>query len=429
MVEYFPSILQKRYRTIKTLGSGGYGIVALAQDERLNRRVALKRLHPAITDRRQKIRIQREAHIMAGLNHPNILKIYDVFEEKGVLYLAMEYANGGSLEQLLQRKSYSRGLPVEDVISIALAVSSALKAAHNVDIIHRDIKPGNILLLDTGSTYVVKLSDFGIAHLSIADTVLTKTGEIVGTPIYLTPEQISGNVVSTATDIYALGILLYRLLINKHYLPVTSNEKEMQRRILNDPPEAIDTARNVPAWLTTLIFQMLAKEPAKRPTLKSIVRQFETHRSTGFPRKSPFQQINFLSPHRRPIMRNFIKSVLLLAIAVWLFNLSGGTLPSIPNIPLELPTGSEIASFTTDMVARLTPVSKNSVAVVTGANQYNGLKLRRTPSRSGIIIDLLSDGTRVQVIRYSVDRNWAFVETVSHHNRGWVYADYLSPSP
>jgi len=430
MTKFFPGVLQKRYRVIRKLGDGGYGVVALAQDERLDRLVALKRLHSTVTDRRQKVRIRREAHIMASLNHPNILKIHDVFEEDSVLYLVMEYADKGSLQQLLERRANRHGLPIAEVIDMAWAIAGALQAAHHVGIIHRDIKPANILLHQAGGSYIPKLSDFGIAHLSDADTVLTRTGEIIGTPIYLAPEQVSGGPVSPATDVYAFGILLYRLIANKHYLPVTANETDMHNRILHQTPEAVDAIRRqTPAWLSHLVAAMLAKEPAKRPTFRSIIRQLDVHRGNAPKKRLLFQPADFFSTQRRPMMRNLLKSIILLVVAVWLFTFAGGKLPSLSDISVQIPSANQITGFAADIVSRLTPLSENSIAIVKGADQYNGLKLRTTPSQTGIIVDALSDGTSVRVIRYSADEQWAFVKTASGNDKGWVFAAYLFPLP
>lgn len=427
MVKHFPTLLQNRYRTVRILGEGGNGIVVLADDERLNRRVALKRLNPAIVDARSKVRIQREALIMARLAHPNILKIFDAFEDDSILYLVMEYANNESLADLLRRKSNYNGLPVNDVIQIGLSLCSALQTAHNIGIIHRDIKPENVLLDDTSGINIIKLADFGIAHLSASETMLTRTGEVIGTPIYLTPEQVTGDKITVATDIYALGILFYRLLTNRHYLPVSHKQKEIHQRILNEAPLPFDNANTVPIWFSKLIFKMLEKSPAQRPSLKTVLRQLEKHTMDNTRGKSPFEHIHPFIKSGRFEMRNVLKSVVLLLIAFWLFESVGGKSLAIPVIPFQIPTGNDIIHVATDFVSKFTPVSENSTAIVKNANQYNGLKLRAEPSSTAKILASLSDGTEVKILAYRASEHWALVQTMG--KQGWVYTDYLYGLP
>ncbi|MDQ4032931.1 MAG: serine/threonine protein kinase, partial [Actinomycetota bacterium] len=203
-------LIAGRYRLVSRLGSGAMGVVWQAQDERLHRTVVIKqlllppRLSESEADEAHR-RAMREGRITARLHHPHAIAVYDVVEHKGQPCLIMEYLASRSLATVL---SIQGVLPPEKVASIGSQIASALAAAHKVGIVHRDIKPGNVLLADDGT---VKITDFGISH-AVGDVTVTATGMLTGTPAYLAPEVAQGNSAGFSSDVFSLGATLYTAL-------------------------------------------------------------------------------------------------------------------------------------------------------------------------------------------------------------------------
>ena len=245
------------YQIERQLGKGGMGEVFLAQDTRLKRRVALKFLSEgASADLSAMERFEREAQAAAALNDPSIVTIYEIGEHAGRHYISMEYVEGLSL-----RKMIAAGpLPVEQVLSIARALTIGLEKAHERGIIHRDIKPENILVTDDGDA---KLLDFGIAKLK-GTRNLTRDSMTVGTVRYMAPEQIKGETVDRRADIWALGVVIYEMLTANS--PFKGDyDSTVMYSILSDQPEPIATFRqDVPEELEAIVLKALAKEPKER---------------------------------------------------------------------------------------------------------------------------------------------------------------------
>ncbi len=204
-----------RYHILEQLGEGGMAIVYKAFDTRLEREVAVKvirmeRLAPEIAEKTFK-RFDREAKALAKLNHPNIMRIIDYGEHEGYPYLVMEYLSGGTLKR---RTESAQPMPWEQAVDILIPVAEALNYAHEKNIIHRDVKPSNILLNDTG---LPMLTDFGIAKIMEEDVTMDLTGTSVGigTPEYMAPEQGLGKPADARTDIYSLGIVFYELITGR----------------------------------------------------------------------------------------------------------------------------------------------------------------------------------------------------------------------
>lgn len=202
-------IIGERYEIIQKIGSGGMADVYLAKDFVLNRDVALKVLRDnLINDPISLLRFQREAHAGSGLNHPNIVEIYDVGSEDGLQYIVMEYVEGVTAKELVLRRG---GLEVNEAVDFMQQLASGIDKAHASDIVHRDIKPQNILVKGDGS---LKVSDFGIAQSGDA-IQLTKTDSVMGSIHYLAPEVVRGEGASISSDIYAMGIIFYEILTGK----------------------------------------------------------------------------------------------------------------------------------------------------------------------------------------------------------------------
>ncbi|MGH2804384.1 MAG: serine/threonine-protein kinase, partial [Thermoleophilaceae bacterium] len=239
------SLLDGRYRVLRHLGSGGMASVLLCQDERLDRQVAVKRLHadsPADVERR----FAREAKVGASLNHPNLVSVFDTAtDDEGVL-IVMEYVDGEALSRTLKRGP----LEPERVAAVVRDVGAALDHAHGQGVVHRDVKPGNVLLRKDG---VTKLVDLGIATAQ-DHTRLTHSGMVLGTAAYMAPEQLEGGETGPATDIYALAAVAYEALAGRRaregrtpmeiaHQVATSSPPDLRDAMPGAPPEAADVLR------------------------------------------------------------------------------------------------------------------------------------------------------------------------------------------
>lgn len=201
--------LGERFLVERALGAGGMGAVYLAQDQRLNERVALKIMHGmALLDPSSSDRLRREASAARRISHPNVVKIFDVGDDQGHLYLSMEYVDGQSLKELIVRHN---SLPIERVRSYVSEICQGLAAAHGEGVIHRDLKPANVIIT---SDQRVKIIDFGLARIANFEG-MTATGMLLGTPEYMAPEQIKGGNIDARTDLYALGALIYHALTGR----------------------------------------------------------------------------------------------------------------------------------------------------------------------------------------------------------------------
>jgi serine/threonine-protein kinase len=251
------SLFAERYRIERKLGSGGMADVWLAEDQELGRRVAVKILHERYANDEQFVeRFRREATHAAGLSHPNIVSIYDRGVSDGSYYIVMEYIEGRTLKELV----VTRGpCPVPVAISYTRQILAALRYAHKNGIIHRDIKPHNVLVDREGR---IKVADFGIARAGASE--MTEAGSIVGTAQYLSPEQARGAPVDESSDLYSTGIVLYELLTGT--VPFTGETPvEIAMKHLSQTPEAPSARRpEIPRDLDLVVLRALAKEPSER---------------------------------------------------------------------------------------------------------------------------------------------------------------------
>ena len=250
-------IFDRRYVIKRKLGSGGMADVYLAEDQELGRRVALKLLDERHAADEQFVeRFRREAQSAAGLNHPNIVSIFDRGYAEGTYYIAMEYLDGRTLKELLVRNGPT---PIPIAIDYARQILGALAFAHRNGIVHRDIKPHNIVV---GSDGRLKVTDFGIARSGASQ--MTEAGSIVGTAQYLSPEQARGAPVDPRSDLYSLGIVLYEMLTGK--VPFTGDTPvEIAMKHLSQVPEPPSALRpEVPHDLDAVVMRALAKDPDQR---------------------------------------------------------------------------------------------------------------------------------------------------------------------
>jgi eukaryotic-like serine/threonine-protein kinase len=247
-----------RYRVERNLGHGGMAAVYRARDGELDRPVAIKVLaehlggNPAFRDR-----FLREARLAARLSHPNVVQVFDAGEEGGRPFIVMEYVEGESLADALERE---RRLDPAHVVDLALQVCGGLEHAHAAGLVHRDIKPGNLLVRADG---VVKVADFGIARAA-ETTKLTQIGSVLGTAAYLSPEQAAGEEVTAATDIYSLGCVLYEALTGRTPY-VFQNLAELAAKHEEPIAPVRELASDVPEALEAAVMRCLARNPAYRP--------------------------------------------------------------------------------------------------------------------------------------------------------------------
>jgi serine/threonine protein kinase len=247
------------FKIEKELGRGGMGVVYKAHELSLNRKVALKVLAPRLSSDEEFIkRFKREAMVVAALDHPNIVKILSYGQADSIHYFAMEYVKAQDLGQILKEKS---AILLDEALSITAQVASALEEASRRGVVHRDLKPPNIMVDELGR---VRVTDFGIACFQDSDTKLTRVGTFLGTPEYASPEQVSGQDLDVRSDIYALGAVLYRMVSGQ--CAVTGDSPmAMVAKILTEPVKPIQEVNpSLPGPVCRLIDKMMAKDPTKR---------------------------------------------------------------------------------------------------------------------------------------------------------------------
>jgi serine/threonine-protein kinase len=277
-----------RYEIEALVGRGAMGVVFLARDPQLNRRVALKtyELPEGVPDeavQEFEERLLREAHAAAALSHPNIVTVHDVGIDpvRGFPYIVMEYVPGRSLKQLLDGR---HRLAVEVAIRFGDALADALDAAHRAGIVHRDIKPANILVRDTDG--LVKITDFGVARFSASE--LTRTGALVGSPAYMSPEQIRGGTVDARSDLFSLSVVLYEALTSKRPFAGDDLPSVAYSVVHTVPVPVSQEVRGLPKELDGFFEKALAKDPKRRYPDGSAYRKAlqEAGRSVPAPKRS-----------------------------------------------------------------------------------------------------------------------------------------------
>lgn len=251
-----------RYRLIEELGRGGMGVVYRADDPELERQVAIKLIHLVAGSESSaselEARFRREAKAAARISHPGVVTIYDVGREGEELYLVMELVTGGSLSARLR----GEGFPdVREALDLAARVADALAAAHAAGLVHRDVKPANILFTESGQ---VKVTDFGVARAMGDSTELTRTGTVVGSPAYMAPEQIKGVAVDPRADVFALGVVLYEMLMRQKPFAADTITTLVYEILHKDPFASPEITGALPHGIATFLRRALAKEPADR---------------------------------------------------------------------------------------------------------------------------------------------------------------------
>ena len=248
-----------RYEIKSELGRGGFATVYLAYDPLFEREVAIKCLPPELihSDQQFRTRFERESKIIAQLEHPAIVPVYDVGQENNQPYFVMRYMNGGSLSDRIKTKAYS----VEEALKVLEQIAPGLDEAHAKGIIHRDLKPGNILFTNNGLPLI---ADFGIAKFSQGDGQNVTGSAVIGTPAYISPEQASGEDIDGRTDIYALGVILYEMLTGQQPYQADTPLALVVKHITEPVPRILDANPNLPAWMDTVIATAMAKKKEDR---------------------------------------------------------------------------------------------------------------------------------------------------------------------
>ncbi|MFT9488161.1 MAG: Stk1 family PASTA domain-containing Ser/Thr kinase [Tepidibacillus sp.] len=251
-------LLANRYKIVEKIGGGGMADVFRAIDEVLQEEVAVKVLRQQyVHDDDFVKRFRREAHSVASLSHENVVKIFDIGEEKEIYYIVMEYVKGSTLKEVIQRKGK---LPIKEALKIAEQIALALDHAHQHHIIHRDIKPHNILIGNQGQ---VKVTDFGIAR-AVSSATITQTGSVLGSVHYLSPEQARGGWTDEKTDLYSLGVVLYEMITGSLPFsgdsPISVALKHLQENFIY--PRELDPS--IPQSVENIILRALMKDPLKR---------------------------------------------------------------------------------------------------------------------------------------------------------------------
>ncbi|HMA24774.1 MAG TPA: protein kinase [Gemmatimonadaceae bacterium] len=258
-------VIADRYLMLARIGEGGMGRVYLAEHVKMTRQCAIKVMNPSLVNDPDSLqRFAREASNAARILHPNVAAVFDYGEADKIVYLVMEYVDGESLSTIIARDG---PLDPRRAIDIARQVADGLSAAHELGIVHRDLKPDNVILTHTrGGKEIAKVVDFGIAK-AIAEApqdALTRSGLVIGTPEYMSPEQLLGDPVDERADIYSLGCILYQMLTGAQAFTADTREQMIRRRLHEAPPHVRDIDPNLPRRLDTLIVHMLARSPTDR---------------------------------------------------------------------------------------------------------------------------------------------------------------------
>ena len=421
------SLVGGRYEIGERLGVGGMSEVFAATDQRLGRRVAVKFLRAEVDDPTARARIESEARSAAALSHPNIVNVWDAGDHEGRPYVVMELADSRSLADVIRDEG---PLPPDRVRDIGAQVLSALAAAHAEGIVHRDVKPANILVSDGGP---VKLADFGIAK-SFADAAagMTAVGLVMGTPTYLSPEQASGRPATPRSDLYAMGVVLYEALTGSPPFAGDTPMAVVTAHAQAPVPDIRAAAPGIPAWLAKVVERSLAKDPADR-----FLNANEMARALSGPRASdPTRAVEVgrtapltipAAPVTTPRQRSWAPAVMgvvavVLFILLLFFGLRGGGDDNVNSI------GDTTSAFPTDSSSPTTAPPRSTTTAAPPRN-IGGLLalLEASPEAAGEKGGELHDRLRA-VLQAKGDKRSEQASSLQNDIRNWVEQGELDPA-
>ena len=357
------------YKIIEKLGQGGMGEVYLAEDSRLDRKVALKILPQHLSDRAElRERFEREARAVSSLNHPHICTLHDIGEQDGIHYLVMEHLVGETLEARLEKGA----LPLEQTLEYAIQIADALDKAHRQGVVHRDLKPGNIMLVKSGA----KLLDFGLAKLQAAETPtnlsalpteqanLTAEGTILGTLQYMAPEQLEGKEADGRTDIFAFGAVVYEMATGKKAFEGKSQASLIAAIMEKDPPAMAELQPMTPQLLDWVVKRCLAKEPDERvQSAADLMAELRLVSEVGTP-VGPSPSVTGPAAWKRAIPWGIAGVVIVLAaVAIW--NLTRPAPLALKRFAVTPPLSATLADSALSAVA-ISPDEKYLVYMAEG---------------------------------------------------------------
>ena len=378
------------YQVLARLGAGGMGEVYLAYDARLDRRVALKSPSDAwLADPGARSRVQREARAAARLSHPNIAAVYDVLEADGRPFIVMEYVEGETLASLLARGR----LPLERALAIGIALCDALAAAHAAGVIHRDLKPGNVMLTAAGA---VKILDFGLAKTPGTGTQVTITtpGRILGTPGFVAPEQLLGRPATARSDVYSAGAILFQLLSGHTPWDGAASEGAA---LLAPPPRLDASAADVPPDLADIVARALEPDPARRcesaaslaADLRRVAGRLQTRTTAALTIPQRLQRGWGRGSRRRTIAIASVTLAAIVAIAFWRYprsvpapTSSAAAAPVVAVLPLDIMSGDPALQYLGAGLAdtlRTKLAGVHGLAVVSRSEIAEALKRKADP--------------------------------------------------
>ena len=395
-VDPFIGCVLSHYRLEERLGAGGMGLLYRATDRALGRAVAIKLLaRHLVSDPTAKARFIQEARAASALDHPNIGTVHDIGEVGGELFIVMALYEGETLRQRLEKGRLS----VDELVLILRQVALGLEAAHRAGIVHRDIKPSNLFLTSSGA---VKILDFGVAKLlGDSQAQLTQAGEPIGTVLYMSPEQLSGEQVDARSDLWSLGALAYEALTGVSPFR-TESSAATTKRILNNDPLSVATVPGVPSWLAELVSQLLQKDPAARPQSASeLLKRLD--------KPLPSSALMPSAPRSTSLRRSVLAPLIVAIVAVgagglylYLQHRSANKVKSLIVLPFVNVAANPDAEYLSDGIAdglinSLSQIPELRVIARTTAFRYKGKELDFEGLRRQLSVDSVLSG-RVQQV-------------------------------
>ena len=375
------------YRIISKIGSGGMGEVFLAADTKLGRNVAIKTLSSVFEgDEAFVTRFRNEARAAAALNHPHVAIVYSVEEERGHTFIAMEHIEGKTLQELIP----DAGVDVDTFISWFVPVARALEHAHSRGVVHRDVKPGNIMITNDG---IVKILDFGLAHFGpplgynggSQDPSLTQPGQILGTPAYMSPEQAEGKDVDHRSDIFSLGVVMYEAMTGKKPFRGSSNAEVVSNLLKSDVAPVNSVRPDTPPEISQVVTRCLKKRRRDRPHSMSDIRDVLSGFTSDPTSSGSFSQRFYRQVRSGRVWPNLVGAAIVIAIAFvgWFyFSRSGNGLP--PN--LDNMTIRRLSQSNDVVFASISPDAKSIVYITIEENGNRGLSIRRVDDRNALML-------------------------------------------